>query len=75
MHTVVELGSIQIRIYPSNHKLRNFHISTSYGEAKMRTSDLTLLKGRLTREDMALVRHWARLNRWQIENGWNKHNG
>lgn len=75
MHSVVELGSIQIRIYPSNHKLRHFHISTTYGEAKMRMSDLTLMKGRLRREDLDLVRRWARQHRWQIEDGWNQENG
>lgn len=74
MPTIVELGSIQIRIYPRDHMPPHFHISTTYGEAVMRISDLVLTKGRLRRRDFDLVRDWALKNRQRIEDGWNRQN-
>ena len=74
MPTIAELGSIQIRIYPRDHMPPLFHISTTYGQAMMRISDLSLMKGRLRRRDLALVRDWAKLNRQRIEDGWNEQN-
>lgn len=74
MPTIVELGSIQIRVYPKDHMPPHFHISTTYGEAMMRISDLSLMKGRLRRSDLNLVLDWARQNRQRIEDGWNQQN-
>jgi hypothetical protein len=74
MPTIAELGSIQIRIYPRDHMPPHFHISTTYGEAMMRISDLSLIKGRLKRRDLVSVREWAEKNRQRIEDGWNEQN-
>lgn len=52
----------------------HFHISTTYGEALMRISDLALIKGRLRRRDLDLVLDWAARNRQRIEDGWNEQN-
>lgn len=75
MPTVVELGSIQIRIYPKDHAPPHFHISTTYGEAMVRIVDLTLIKGRLKRADLVRVLDWATKNKGLIEDEWNKQNG
>ena len=74
MPTIVELGSIQIRVYPRDHQPPHFHISTTYGEAVMRLADLSLVKGRLKRADLRAVLHWADEHRSLLEDEWNKQN-
>lgn len=51
MPTIVEIGSIQIRLYAKDHLPPHFHISTPDGEAMVLLSDLSLLKGRIRQRD------------------------
>lgn len=74
MPTIAELGSIQIRIYPRDHRPPHFHISTTYGEAVMLIADLSLVKGRLRKADFRLVLEWARENRRLLEDEWRRQN-
>lgn len=75
MPTIVELGSIQIRVYPRDHQPPHFHISTSDGvEAMIRISDLSMIKGRIRNSDLKLALKWARENRSLIEDAWNAQN-
>ena len=75
MPTIVELGSIQIRIYARDHAPPHFHISTPYGEGVMLISNLKLTKGRLKSADLRRVVEWALENKRLIENEWTKQNG
>lgn len=74
MGTVVELGNLQIRIYPRDHSPPHFHISTPYGEAVMLISTLELLKGRLRSSDLRRVTEWASKNKSVIQDEWNRQN-
>lgn len=74
MGTIAELGSLQIRIYPRDHLPPHFHISTTYGEAVIRISDLALIKGRLRNADLRRVTKWAVEHMRYIEDEWTKQN-
>ena len=74
MGTIAELGSLQIRIYPSDHQPPHFHVSTTYGEAVVRISNLTLMKGRLRKTDLKNVIEWAAEHKRFIEDEWAKQN-
>lgn len=74
MPTIVELGSIQIRVYPRDHYPPHFHISTTYGEAVMSIADLSLIKGKLRRTDFKVIVKWAQENRSLIQHAWNNQN-
>ena len=74
MPTVVEFGSVQIRLYAKDHLPPHFHISTPDGEAIVLLSDLRVVKGRIRRRDLELCRRWAMGNREILENEWNRLN-
>lgn len=74
MPTIVELGSIQIRVYPRDHQPPHFHISTPDGEAMILIADLSVLKGRIRRSDLKTALGWARENRSLIEDAWKSQN-
>lgn len=74
MPTIVELGNIQIRVYPRDHLPPHFHISTPDGEAMILIADLSVLKGRLRRSDLKVALRWAQQNRNLIEDAWNSQN-
>ena len=75
MPTIVEIGSVQIRLYAKDHLPPHFHISTPDGEALVLLSDLSLLKGRIRRRDFEIGRQWASDNRELLENEWTRLNG
>ena len=73
--TLVEIGNLQIRLYPRDHLPPHFHISTPYGEAMMLIADQSLYHGRLRKRDLQIARDWARANKEFLENEWAKFNG
>lgn len=75
MPTIVEIGSIQIRLYAKDHLPPHFHISTPDGEAMVLLSDLSLLKGRIRQRDFETCRRWAMENRELLKNEWDRLNG
>lgn len=75
MPTLVEFGSIQIRLYAKDHLPPHFHISTPDGEAIVLLSDLSILRGRVRRRDYEQCRQWASEHRELLDNEWNRLNG
>lgn len=75
MPTLVKLGRVQIRMFAGDHMPPHFHIWTPEAEALVLISDLTLVRGRLRKQDLEVALAWARENGERLDAEWKNLNG
>lgn len=76
MPTIIQIGSVYIRMFFNDHNPPHFHIVTLAGEAVLvRISDFSLLAGKMNRKDLDTGLNWAMQNKGLLEDEWQKFNG
>jgi len=70
MPTVYVGNGWKITMYFGDHNPPHFHVVTADGEAKIRISDLSLMRGRISARVLKDVRKWAAGNRALLETAW-----
>lgn len=74
MPTLAILGRVRIRMFANDHLPPHFHIWTPEGEGVVDVAGLTLIRGRLRKQDLELALGWARKNSELLTATWTELN-
>ncbi|AJY47036.1 DUF4160 domain-containing protein [Martelella endophytica] len=74
MPTIVKIGNIAIQIYADDHNPPHFHVVTPDHEAAVLLDSLELMVGSMDRKSLKAALEWARDNKEQLINEWNRLN-
>lgn len=74
MPTLKRFGSLQVRMYPSDHLPPHFHVVGPDTEALVGLQGLEILAGRATYEELREVLAWAAENMDELLASWRRLN-
>jgi hypothetical protein len=76
MPTLVRLDGVLIRMFFGDHYPPHFHVWTAgNGEAQIRLSDLSVMRGDVRKQELELALAWARANMDFLKSEWDRLNG
>jgi hypothetical protein len=59
-------------MYFKEHGYPHFHAKAAGREASIRIDPVEVIEGGLDRHQLALVRNWAKLHRFELEKNWQR---
>ncbi len=76
MPTIMAFGKLKLQIFADDHNPPHFHAVTSEHEALIRLSDLTVLRGQISRRDYDTIKKWAstKANKELLDDAWSRLN-
>ena len=74
MPTLKRFGSLQVRMYASDHLPPHFHVVGPDTEALVSLQGLEILAGRASKEELREVLVWAAANLQELRQSWQRLN-
>lgn len=76
MPTIITFGKLKLQIFADDHNPPHFHAVNSDHEALLRLSDLTVLRGQISRRDYDTIKKWTskKANKDLLIDAWDRLN-